>query len=325
MADNFVGNAVSSAGDTFAADEIGGIKHPRVKLEHGADGSATDVSSASPLPVYIPSTLVPGTSAANLGKAEDAAHASSDTGVAMLAVRRDTAAVGSGTDGDYSTVNVDSAGHVWTRDKNSADILTALQLIDDGIYTSGTGTPTKGLMVQGTDGTNPRNIRTNSSGHVFINGNIAHDAAESGANPILIGAKAITTEQTDVATGDRTHLHADIAGRLLVYPYTCPELSLYGTGSKTDTSDLEVIAAQGSGLRINLTSVTICNASASTAAVIAIKEGSTVIHRISVAGGDTVHLTFPVPIRLTANTALNMASLGSVTTIYMSATGFQSR
>lgn len=33
-----------------AADEIGGVLHQRVKLEHGADGSATDVSTASPLP-----------------------------------------------------------------------------------------------------------------------------------------------------------------------------------------------------------------------------------------------------------------------------------
>lgn len=60
-------------------------------------------------------SVVPGTGATALGKAEDAAHTSADTGVALLAVRRDTAAVGSDTDGDYSTVNVDAAGHVWTR------------------------------------------------------------------------------------------------------------------------------------------------------------------------------------------------------------------
>jgi hypothetical protein len=34
-----------------AADEIAGVKHQRVKVQHGADGSATDVSAASPLPV----------------------------------------------------------------------------------------------------------------------------------------------------------------------------------------------------------------------------------------------------------------------------------
>lgn len=57
-----------------------------------------------------------GTSAGSLGKAEDAAHASGDTGVAILAKRTDTAASSSATDGDYVTVNSDSLGHLWNRE-----------------------------------------------------------------------------------------------------------------------------------------------------------------------------------------------------------------
>ena len=41
-------------GDTIAADNISGVKHQRVKVQHGADGSATDVSTAAPLPVVDP-------------------------------------------------------------------------------------------------------------------------------------------------------------------------------------------------------------------------------------------------------------------------------
>lgn len=52
MADNFVANA-GSGGSTFAADDISSVLHPRVKVEHGADGSATDVSTASPMPVQL--------------------------------------------------------------------------------------------------------------------------------------------------------------------------------------------------------------------------------------------------------------------------------
>jgi hypothetical protein len=48
------------------------------------------------------------------GKAEDAAHTDGDEGVVILGVRRDTAAVGSGTDGDYSTLNVDASGRLWS-------------------------------------------------------------------------------------------------------------------------------------------------------------------------------------------------------------------
>lgn len=40
-------------GAAIAADEIAGTHHQRVKLQHGADGSATDVSTASPLPANV--------------------------------------------------------------------------------------------------------------------------------------------------------------------------------------------------------------------------------------------------------------------------------
>lgn len=47
---------------------------------------------------------------AALSKAEDAAHSSGHTGIVPLAVRRDAKTVGSGTDGDYSTLNVSADG-----------------------------------------------------------------------------------------------------------------------------------------------------------------------------------------------------------------------
>lgn len=50
MADNTTLNP-GSGGDVIASDDIGGVKHQRVKIEYGVDGSATDVSPAFPLPV----------------------------------------------------------------------------------------------------------------------------------------------------------------------------------------------------------------------------------------------------------------------------------
>jgi hypothetical protein len=55
-------------------------------------------------------SVVPGTAATNLGKAEDAAHSSGDTGVMSLAVRLDSAASLADTDGDYAPLQLDSAG-----------------------------------------------------------------------------------------------------------------------------------------------------------------------------------------------------------------------
>lgn len=56
-----------------------------------------------------------GSSATDLGKAEDAAHASGDVGIMALAVRTDTAIARAGTDGDYIPLIVDSTGRLYTR------------------------------------------------------------------------------------------------------------------------------------------------------------------------------------------------------------------
>lgn len=58
-------------------------------------------------------SAIPGTGATNLGKAEDAASASGDTGVMTLAVRSATPGNTSGTDGDYEPLQV-SGGKLWT-------------------------------------------------------------------------------------------------------------------------------------------------------------------------------------------------------------------
>jgi len=57
-------------------------------------------------------SVVPGTGATNLGKAEDAAHSSGDTGVMALAVRQDTTAALAGTTGDYIPLTTNATGHL---------------------------------------------------------------------------------------------------------------------------------------------------------------------------------------------------------------------
>ncbi|HEY3695141.1 hypothetical protein [Phenylobacterium sp.] len=51
MADDVTITGSTPSGAVIAADDIGGVKHQRVKIEIGADGSATDVSTANPMPV----------------------------------------------------------------------------------------------------------------------------------------------------------------------------------------------------------------------------------------------------------------------------------
>lgn len=61
-----------------------------------------------------------------VSKNEDDAHSSGDAGQPVWAVRRDTRAVGSGTDGDYSSLNVNASGELYTR--------TTIENISDGEY-----------------------------------------------------------------------------------------------------------------------------------------------------------------------------------------------
>ena len=52
MSDNTTLNP-GTGGDVIATDDIAGVKYQRVKINYGADGAATDVSSAAPLPVIM--------------------------------------------------------------------------------------------------------------------------------------------------------------------------------------------------------------------------------------------------------------------------------
>lgn len=74
----------------------------RVTISSDSTGQLSAVGS-------ITTSVTPGTSAAHLGKAEDAAHASGDTGVAVYGVRQDSNA-GFCADGDYSPFAVNSQG-----------------------------------------------------------------------------------------------------------------------------------------------------------------------------------------------------------------------
>lgn len=66
--------------------------------------------------------------------AEDAAHVSGNSGNLALVVRQDTPGNLSGTDGDYEALQV-SGGRLWASTVITGDALTALQLIDDIIFT----------------------------------------------------------------------------------------------------------------------------------------------------------------------------------------------
>ncbi len=97
------------------------------------------------------------------------------------------------------------------------------------------------------------------------------------------------------------------------------------TGGIINTTPVAIAAAGGAGVRNYLAAIQYMN-SAATASEIEIRDGSTVIWRGYVPASMTVaaSFTFPVPLRGTANTALNVALLTTATATRVSAQGYTS-
>lgn len=152
-------------------------------------------------------------------------------------------------------------------------------------------------------------------------GGVAHDATDAG-NPLKVGGRATNVNLAAVANNDRSDLITDLTGKLVIQPYSVPEVSIDGTASSTGTGDTEVIAAQGSGVRIYVTTLILANNSA-TPVLVTIKSGSTGKLVIPVpANTSGAVVTLPKALRLAANQALNFASSSGVSTVYCSAVGY---
>lgn len=86
-------------------------------------------------------SVVPGVAATSLGKAEDAAHSSSDVGVMALAVRQATATdlSAGNTDGDYEPLQVDASGRLWVNvgSVTAGTAASSLGKAEDAAHTSG--------------------------------------------------------------------------------------------------------------------------------------------------------------------------------------------
>ena len=141
-------NSIQS-GDELQVDIVGSLPAGSAAIGKLAANSGVDIGDVDV------TSVVPGTGATNLGKAEDAAHSSGDSGVMTLAVRNDTPAALGGSDGDYAPLQVNSAGSLYTKDETgeagsilvtgttavtsaiSGTAFIAIQFIEDSVFDSG--------------------------------------------------------------------------------------------------------------------------------------------------------------------------------------------
>jgi len=191
-----------------------------------------------------------------------------------------------------------------------------------GLAASGATVAGNPVRIAGTDGTNARSLTVATDGHLIVDvmGSRAHDATDAD-EPVKIGGRARSTVITSVASDDRTDGIYSLQGYAIQHPYALPQSALTGTATSTGTGDTAVIAAQGAGVTINVTTLAIHNDS-TTNTFVNIKDGSTTRLVIPAPAKGGAMVTLPFPLRITANTALNFASGSGVTTMYVSAVGF---
>jgi hypothetical protein len=137
-------NSFSSTGTAFQAALPVGCKGVRLRTSAYSSGTVTTIIRATQggggIPLMqvgainnvatIGTSITPGVGATNLGKAEDAAHASGDTGVMVLGVRNDNTATATPTNanGDYGFVSLDATGRVYTTPPSFSITLTSAGL-----------------------------------------------------------------------------------------------------------------------------------------------------------------------------------------------------
>lgn len=125
------GASANTTGATTQFFNVNGLARLRFTATAYTSGTiaitwVSQESSANlPSPTQSSATgVVAGTAANSLGKAEDAAHTSGDTGVAVWGVRNDSRATSTNTDGDYTAIAMHPTGAVYTQNLVSASNLS---------------------------------------------------------------------------------------------------------------------------------------------------------------------------------------------------------
>lgn len=149
MADNTTLDP-GTGGDIIATDDLAGVKYQRVKVNFGADGSATDVSSAAPLPIDSELTTVDADTGAGTDTRASIVLVRAESGGGVLVgsanplPTNQTAALPAGTNniGDVDVLSL-PAIPAGTNNIGDVDVLT----VPSPLSTAGGGTEATALRV----------------------------------------------------------------------------------------------------------------------------------------------------------------------------------
>lgn len=163
-------------------------------------------------------------------------------------------------------------------------------------------------------------------GLLYVGGGASPEGGGAGTSPIAIGLECRTSSKTSVANSTLVRPIATVDGRLITRLNSIPENEWQyaaASGGITNTTDVVLQAAAGSGIKNYLTGLSVANASA-TATEVVVKDGSTVIWRMYLAANAPIQgIKFVTPLQSTANTALNVACITTGTQTYVNAQGYK--
>jgi len=169
--------------------------------------------------------------------------------------------------------------------------------------------------------------------NALANGQSAHSAAATGS-PVRVGGKVATTLDTSLVNGDASDLFLTSAGQQVQKPYGSSEndwqYAAAAGGIVNTTTAVTIKAAGAVSIRNYITGIIIMADALGAATELVIRDGAngTVLFRIRIpaTGLVTNQINFPTPLRGTAATLLEVATLtASVTgSVYFNAQGYQS-
>lgn len=223
--------------------------------------------------------------------------------------------------GAATAANQDGIIRDGTGDTTQANVSSGRLHVDG----SGVTQPVSGTVNSAQSGTwtvQPGNTQNTTAWLVQPQGNVAHDAVDSG-NPVKIGCHARTTNRTAVADADRADVICDDNGQLVVTPMA-PRDRVVRSGVVTlsNTTETTLIAAGGAGVFRDLTYLKCTNNSATLVRVdLRDATAGTVIDSWALAAsGGGFNLAFSVPYaQATANNNWTVQLSGSVTDVRCSA------
>lgn len=334
--DNF--SFTEGSGKTGAADEIGGVLYPRVKIAQGADGSATDVSSAAPLQVTLANTGANATAVKTDGSAVtqpvSAASLPLPTGASTSAKQDTIIGHVDGIETLLTTIDADT-GNVSTKIDTVAGAVSGTEMQVDIVAplpagTNGIGklTANSGVTIGAVEIASAQTLATVTT---LTGGGVAHDGADSG-NPVKVGAKASGTlsDDTMVANGDRTDATSDLDGALLVRPqFPLGDLLSERVSNTDGNSTAFTNFGATASTRSYITAYSIFRTDAGTTPIyVDFRDGTagSILYSVVIPPNGGANLASAHPLfRTSANTALAYDVSGATTTVYISVTGFKSK